>query len=941
MATVLTPAEIKQKIEDWITTNGSHEITGAHLNTILAAIMDYVGVGYALRDTAPASAPSPDVPSAYLAGPGTYTNYESGDTVIPEGSLAILKYDGSAWSKSVIKVCDPVSDAVAYVDMEELVASGVLQFEQGSFNSDGTKQVTDTRVRTLNPITTPLTIKVVEGWKVYEVYYYSSWTSDTEFVLDSMRVLNTNGPVRLYKENCVVGFSIRKTTDTIITAEDFILDNLPINKNIDVLDGRYKLDELALHNEIGFEIGGFNTNGTKDTATNRIRTINPIQLQNNSMVISVRGDWEINEVMYYSSWTSDTEFTKKFSEMVQRKIYRFKPISPFVAISFRRPNDSTVILSDFETDNIIVKKQLTQLSSDVSQTVRTTEQSLCEHQQDVVRININASKRNVELIPSQGLIFIDDADGVSTDVSVNIMTSQNVFNKNGCKDGYRLDDNGQEVGDSTESYTKHYFIPVYGGVKVIANSSIVEITKFYLYDVNKTFIARVGYGTQPNTVYTVPTTYHDTPVGYIQMQFKRSSNKETAMVAMSSSDATPTLSSEYVSFETIISRAIISNSAIWKDDFSAFNIQKEVYALPSSIINIPLFSDINPWEPQNADSGYSNPSSGWGQDTKRADWTATDKYLYYAFLEHYYDTYLGVYNNGDYKVTKKGLWQDGAHTGHEIFEYDFCPKNYKYIVMLSAGMNADETQGIWGLATFIRALMGEEETNMSIMKQNIRFKVIPIINASGFDQATLRYTYSNGVNPNFNFNFKDSWERHDVSTTEKGEYPDSNYETVKLKEWINSYSGKAVLWLDLHTGRWYNAETPTNKTIVDARFSSTSSYFNDFNSIHMPLIQNFYITKGTITALDSIGGANSVRNNLDYQKHRYALDICGINSAMPEMHIESTGYGADGYTNNSVDGIKCYVLQVRQLIMYVINKYIADKVSSYNLPDLDKFLFRN
>ena len=109
MATVLTPAEIKQKITDWITTNGQGDITGAHLNTILAAIMDYVGVGYALIGEAPASAPSPDVPSAYLAAPGTYTNYESGDTVIPEGSIAVLKYDGSAWSKSVIKVCDPVS----------------------------------------------------------------------------------------------------------------------------------------------------------------------------------------------------------------------------------------------------------------------------------------------------------------------------------------------------------------------------------------------------------------------------------------------------------------------------------------------------------------------------------------------------------------------------------------------------------------------------------------------------------------------------------------------------------------------------------------------------------------------------------------------------------------------------------------------------------------
>lgn len=105
----MTPAQIIEKINEWITTNGQKEITGAHLNTLLNSIMEYVGVGYALRGTAPASAPSPDVPSAYLAGPGTYTNYESGDTVIPEGSLAVLKYDGSAWSKSVIKIAAPVS----------------------------------------------------------------------------------------------------------------------------------------------------------------------------------------------------------------------------------------------------------------------------------------------------------------------------------------------------------------------------------------------------------------------------------------------------------------------------------------------------------------------------------------------------------------------------------------------------------------------------------------------------------------------------------------------------------------------------------------------------------------------------------------------------------------------------------------------------------------
>lgn len=116
MATVLTPAEIKQKIEDWITTNGNHEITGAHLNAILAAIMDYVGVGYAFMGEAPASAPSPEVPVAYWAGPGTYTGYETNAVAVPDGSLCIFKYGGS-WSKNVFKIIEPfnVSQETLYI----------------------------------------------------------------------------------------------------------------------------------------------------------------------------------------------------------------------------------------------------------------------------------------------------------------------------------------------------------------------------------------------------------------------------------------------------------------------------------------------------------------------------------------------------------------------------------------------------------------------------------------------------------------------------------------------------------------------------------------------------------------------------------------------------------------------------------------------------------
>lgn len=120
MATVLTPDEIKQKIEDWITSLGGHEITGAHLNAILSAIMDYVGVGFAFKDSAPAEAPSSDVPVVYIAGPGTYTGYEDNAVEVPQGSVCIFMYDGSDWSKSVLKIHDPVS-----VSQNELTIGGI------------------------------------------------------------------------------------------------------------------------------------------------------------------------------------------------------------------------------------------------------------------------------------------------------------------------------------------------------------------------------------------------------------------------------------------------------------------------------------------------------------------------------------------------------------------------------------------------------------------------------------------------------------------------------------------------------------------------------------------------------------------------------------------------------------------------------------------------
>lgn len=544
--------------------------------------------------------------------------------------------------------------------------------------------------------------------------------------------------------------------------------------------------------------------------------------------------------------------------------------------------------------------------------------------EDIVGINEGFS----ETINLPYFLTTSDNTGTVTGENIEIWNIDNIFDKDSIKTGYRYNDNGQEVADPTGAYQTK-LVPICLNGYIYHNQSSSFVQRIYTFDKDKNFISRErGPGDGIQRI------YFPSGTAYISFQFNSTTLSDdvlnTFQVTFSDSynNVIPT-SYKPFSADRPASK-LYKNARNFIRSFASdtASITERVLANEYAERRNKLFTTINIWEPSNVDSDYSNPTSGWGKDTKREDWAATDKYLYYDFLSHYYDTYIGIAENG-YKVTKRSLGQDSANNGHELFEYDFCPVNYKYTVMLSAGMNADETQGIWGLATFIRCLMNEEEENLTIAHKNIRFKVIPIINASGFDEDTLRYNYSDGVNPNFNFNYKDSWSRQ--TSPLKGEHPDSNISTKILKRWINENAWKADLWLDLHTGRWV-VDSDTNKYIADVRVADDSMR-QPFNAPYMELIREYYTDKGYITSSDNIGGTICIRDNLDYQKTVYAYDVCGIKSVMSEMHIESTGYGADGYTNNSAEGIKCYVAQIRAMVMCYINEstqntFVIDSIKS-------------
>ncbi len=100
-----TRAQIKTNIDANITTNGNEEITGAILRSVLNNMADNLATEYAGYQYAGVATPStnpgtPDGKVFYLASTaGTYTNF--GSLTVAEGEVAVLKYNGSAWSKDI------------------------------------------------------------------------------------------------------------------------------------------------------------------------------------------------------------------------------------------------------------------------------------------------------------------------------------------------------------------------------------------------------------------------------------------------------------------------------------------------------------------------------------------------------------------------------------------------------------------------------------------------------------------------------------------------------------------------------------------------------------------------------------------------------------------------------------------------------------------------
>lgn len=133
-------ATLKAAIQNVVKTNGNNEITGALLQQTLFAMVNSLGADYQFMGVAlPTTNPgTPDQNVAYLAGSGTYPNFNN--ATINDGYLGVLKFNGS-WNLETVAVGKSYDNAInklfSYLGFPAKEHQGYVSNTGGFVNNTG------------------------------------------------------------------------------------------------------------------------------------------------------------------------------------------------------------------------------------------------------------------------------------------------------------------------------------------------------------------------------------------------------------------------------------------------------------------------------------------------------------------------------------------------------------------------------------------------------------------------------------------------------------------------------------------------------------------------------------------------------------------------------------------------------------------------------------
>ena len=283
------------------------------------------------------------------------------------------------------------------------------------------------------------------------------------------------------------------------------------------------------------------------------------------------------------------------------------------------------------------------------------------------------------------------------------------------------------------------------------------------------------------------------------------------------------------------------------------------------------------------------------------------------FLNTFYDNLIT--NNSDYgTITKTALGKDESQT-YTIYEYDFKPNNWNRMILLSSGMHPYELPAPFGLAYFMKYVMTSDDVAMKYIRENVRIKVIPIINPWGWNQNPRKYGTVNGVNINRNFDPMGLWERYNGNTTEwnqKGTSAYSENETKILRNWLSRNKG-TEFYIDCHTG--YNAFATD---VTNALYYLSDSPIKTQIESALTKLNNWITSKFGVIGKANSNRAQNPTGVFDYGVTDYAEKELGIPAFTIEQRPESTVFGTTA-VNEGAD-IKHYMTSISTYVMELLLK---------------------
>lgn len=361
-------------------------------------------------------------------------------------------------------------------------------------------------------------------------------------------------------------------------------------------------------------------------------------------------------------------------------------------------------------------------------------------------------------------------------------------------------------------------------------------------------------------------------------------------------------------------RAEISDNEIENKVNTQVNAYLAEHGITGGTIKIDGIETYSCYEFENIPNTWVTDSSGKVLDVSQDD-----------FLSTFYDVYVGTNADG-YTVTKTSLGLDQSGT-YPMYEYDFAPKNWNRMILLSSGMHSYELSASFGLAYFIKELM-ENRGNDNVLNyiyENVRIKIIPIVNPWGFSQSPKAYGNSRGVNINRNFDYDGRWDSFPVYSATvgdsnynewnvKGDEPFSEEETKIVREWIYNNVG-AEFWIDCHTGLGYNQYD--NWTICLSTSPLKNKIQTAQNKLSARILEKYGSTSRNNFIVDSDG---SIRQY-------WCEGECGVPTFTLEQAPENTLWGTS--VNNESGDIANYAT----CLYAYISQFLLKEPKTYDVSN--------